>query len=322
MAGARILIRERVLDDLRAMIHDGRLRAGQRLLEADVVRAYGVSRSPAQFALAALCDEHRLVRAAGRGYVVGRALQTTAHAMRAQLHKGTIAAQPGWQRIHSKVEHEVATRILFRSFGIHEERLARRFGVSRTVARDVLTRMHAGGLIIKERGGRWRAERLTPGRVHDLYELRWLLEPPALVDVAPRIPFATWVRMQEQLDVIAHAFPEVRGTDLDRIENDLHVALLRECRNVELVRALRPTQLLLIANRYMFDDYLGIPLGISRASLYEHRKVIALARSGRHEAAAGALREHLEHSLGHWLKRLNRMAAVREPRRPSYVTVE
>jgi len=319
MSSSRHLIRQRVLDELRAMLRDGRLQQGERLLEADIVRAYGVSRSPVQFALESLSNEGYLARASGRGYVVGRSKRTATPGPRAKVTTEAIVSEPGWQRIYAQVEHEVATRILFRSFRIHEERLADHFGVSRTVARDVLSRMHATGLITKDRTGHWRAERITAARIRDLYEIRCLLEPTALLDVAPRVPSATWSEMLAHLDAIARAFPNVRGADVDLAEQQLHVSLLAGCRNHELVRVLRQTQLLLISNRYMVDDYLGAPLGISEAALREHRRVVSLARSGRHEASARALYEHLERSIEPLVARLERLADRREPRRPAYV---
>jgi DNA-binding GntR family transcriptional regulator len=319
MSSSNNLIRQRVLDELRTMLRDGRLQPGQRLLEADVVRAYGVSRSPVHFALESLRVEGRLARAPGRGYVVGRSTRTAGLGARAKVTTEAIISEPGWQRIYAQVEHEVATRILFRSFRIHEERLAEHFHVSRTVSRDVLARMHASGMITKDRGGHWYAERITADRIRDLYEIRRLLEPSALLDVAPRVPPETWSQMLAHLDAIARAFPNIRGADVDLAEQQLHVSLLSGCRNRELVRVLRQTQLLLISNRYLFDDYLGVPLGISEAALHEHRRVVSLARSGRYEAAADALREHLERSFQPFVDRLERIADRREPKRPAYV---
>ncbi len=320
MANEKTLVRDRVLQELRANLQQGGIAPGARLLEADVARAYGVSRSPAHFALQTLMAEGRLKRADGRGYVVpARNGQPARVGTRAQLVLEPIVQEPRWKNIHARVEREIGTRILFRSFGIHEARLADAFGVSRTVARDVLLRMHATGMIGKDHGGRWHAERVTPERIHNLYEMRWLLEPQALRDVGPRTPSSTWKRMLARVKVVMDAFPDVRGSELDAIEHDLHVDLLGGCRNHELLRVLRQTQLLLISNRYMFDDFLGVPSGIAEASLREHRRVLQLGSRGKHDEGAQVLQLHLKRSYQHWLKRLERMAAVREPRRPAYL---
>jgi DNA-binding GntR family transcriptional regulator len=279
-----------------------------------------VSRSPAHYALQTLMEEGRLKRAEGRGYVVPMRNGSSAPAStRAQLLPEPIVQEPAWKTIHAEVEHEIATRILFRSFRIHEAGLATAFGVSRTVARDVLQRMHATGMIGKDHGGRWHAERVTPERIHNLYEMRWLLEPQALRDAGPRTPAPTWSRMLAQVKRVIDAYPDVRGADLEAIEHDLHVDLLGACRNHELSRVLRQTQLLLISNRYMFDDFLGVPSGIAEASLREHRRVLLLGSQGRHDDAARVLELHLKRSCRHWLQRLDRMEGVREPRPPAYV---
>jgi len=320
MANTKTLVRDRVLQELRAHLQQGGIAPGARLLEADVARAYGVSRSPAHYALQTLMGEGRLNRADGRGYVVpARNGQPAPAGTRAQLVLEPIVQEPRWKNIYARVEREIGTRILFRSFGIHEARLADAFGVSRTVARDVLLRMHATGMIGKDHGGRWVAERVTPERIHNLYEMRWLLEPQALRDVGPRTPASTWARMLAHLKVVMDEFPDVRGSELDAIEHELHVELLGACRNQELLRVLRQTQLLLISNRYMFDDFLGVPSGIAEASLREHRRVLQLGRRGKHDEAAQVLQLHLKRSYQHWLQRLERMAAVREPRRPAYL---
>ena len=63
-------IQRRVYLLLRDMIEDGRIAPGEKLLEAQVAKSFGISRSPARIALAALCAEKRVVEGEGRGYRV------------------------------------------------------------------------------------------------------------------------------------------------------------------------------------------------------------------------------------------------------------
>ncbi|MGE3927608.1 MAG: GntR family transcriptional regulator, partial [Lautropia sp.] len=69
-AAANGSIRQRVQAALTAMIREGRLRPGERLLEVRVADAFHISRSPARATLEAMCRERLLTKADGRGYRV------------------------------------------------------------------------------------------------------------------------------------------------------------------------------------------------------------------------------------------------------------
>lgn len=67
---SRTTYTDRVISTLRAAILGGKLPAGRRLLEPDLARELGVSRTPVREALRALEKEGLLQRAPGRGVVV------------------------------------------------------------------------------------------------------------------------------------------------------------------------------------------------------------------------------------------------------------
>ena len=151
-------MRRRVHAMLKSMIADGRIQPGERLLEVKVADAFNVSRSPARATLQALCRERLVRKAQGRGYLVSGSARAESVGRLATLDTVSIHPAPLWEHVYAEVELHLATHILFRSVRLTEEKLAEHYGVSRTVARDVLARMQSVGLVGKDRMGRWIAD--------------------------------------------------------------------------------------------------------------------------------------------------------------------
>ena len=319
---APVSMQQRAYRLLRQMIADGRVRPGERLQEVQVARAFGVSRSPARHALQALVADRLLRPAPGRGYVVAGPARGADAGRLAQLEEVPLAPEPRSERIYRDVERHVCMHVLFRPLRITEERLAEHFGVSRTVARDVLGRLYAIGLVTKSRAGHWRADRVTPRRIRDLYEMRWLLEPQALVQSAPHIPRPALDRIRDSLKKALADFVRTDSATLARLENDLHVEFLSHCPNELLLRTLQHTHLLLVSNQYIFDQYLGIDRKTMLAAMREHLAVVELVRKSDFDGAAALLREHLEVSCGVWLERLAAVSSRKIPDLPPYLGVQ
>lgn len=191
----------RILRALGAEIAHGTLRPGDRLMENRLAHRFGVSRAPARQALGEMASLGLVAPAAApaRGYVVTADAAARA-APYAQPTSDCFTGEttPSWQRIYGDVENALTRRIAFGSWRLVESALGQHFGVSRTVAREVLARLQSRGLVINE-GKRWIAPELTERRVRDLYELRALLEPAALIEVAATAPRAQLDRMCTEL---------------------------------------------------------------------------------------------------------------------------
>lgn len=87
--------------------------------------------------------------------------------------------------IYPKVEQAVASVLMFGRFRINQSTLAEHFGVSRTVAHEILNGLEGVGLARHESNGRWHAGPLTYEKIEEFYEMRWVLEPVALRQAAP-----------------------------------------------------------------------------------------------------------------------------------------
>jgi DNA-binding GntR family transcriptional regulator len=312
-------IGSRVYLMLRDMIGDGRILPGEKLLEAQVARSFGISRSPARSALAALCADKFLVESDGRGYrVAGKPLQGDGGGA-ATLGQMALTSTPQWERMYMAVERELCTRVLFDSVRITEEGLAQHFDVSRTVARDVMARMHSVGVLSKDRIGHWRAERVTAERIGHLFEMRRLLEPAALIQAAP---FVKGVELEGIRDRLVKEIGRSASgrSEMDTAETDLHIDLLAHCPNLEIRQALARTHVLFVPTRYLSDPYLHIPAKLIDNALVEHLQVIDALLDHDPAGAARALGAHLSEAASRWMLRFDLISQLKQPDLPDYLS--
>lgn len=292
---------QRVCDILAGQIRSGQLAAGASLKETGVAALFGISRAPVRQALAELEGRGLIQKAEGRGYIVrgGRSAEAAAAAAALPVR---LLSSPSWEAIYAEVEREIVARIAFASWRVNEAELARAYQVSRTVARDVVGRLQQRGVVRKDDSSRWYAPGLTREHVGELYEMRWLLEPVALVKAAPHVPPELLAQMRGDLErAIANA-RGICGATLDQLETSMHVALLACCRHQTLMQAIALPQSLLIAHRFL---YRWTPrLFETEPFLPEHLEIIDRLERGRPDAAAKALEEHLRVSLDRALARI------------------
>jgi DNA-binding GntR family transcriptional regulator len=304
---------------LKRMLKDGRLQPGERLLEAEVVRAFGISRSPARGALRALHKDRLLLEDGKRGYcVVGKDGKTAAGDRLAVLDAVKITQPRQWERIYHQVEQELLAGMLFSAVRINDLRLAEYYEVSRTVTRDLLARMHGVGLIFKDDAGRFVAPRITPERIRHLFELRVILEPQALLQAAPVVPQRLLEQARDNI-TLALADHPIDSAKFDRAEIDLHSDILSFSPNKEIVHALERTALLFAPTRHLLDPLLGIPMEMIEAALREHMEIIDFLHARKPDRAARALRAHIESAIGRWLPRFEAAAIVKRQTLPCYL---
>ena len=168
---------EVIRDLLAANIDGGRLPVGTRLITAAVADRLGVSRPPVKRALARLEREGRLRYSRKTGYVVGAArdgvepVRLNLHALDLDL-SGPLSPpspQATWERIFQTVESDILNCMPFGTYQISEAGLGDHFSVSRTVIRDVLSRMQDRALISKDRSSHWIAGPLSARMLDDAH---------------------------------------------------------------------------------------------------------------------------------------------------------
>ncbi|SHI13613.1 GntR family transcriptional regulator [Pollutimonas bauzanensis] len=312
-------LQEQTYTLLREMITKGQIQPGDRLMEAQVAHAFGISRSPARHALTLLCKD-KLVEAHGkRGYHVSGKPAGTQHNRMARLELVKLTVPRQWELIYKEVEQDLIIRMLFGSVRINEMRLAQHYDVSRTVTRDLLAHMHGVGMISKDIAGHWVARQVTPERIRHLYELRSILEPQALLGSAPYLPASLLDEFRGNI-LSALENGTIDSAHFDHVENDLHVRALSFCPNKEILGALNRTHFLFGPTRYLTNEFLGIPLELIREAIEEHKEIIDLLIAKKPEQSAQALQKHLSAAVDRWLLRFEITAKMAKLKLPPYLT--
>gem|GEM_PF-2435911 len=311
---------DQVYSRLQNLIHKGDIQPGERLVELQLTRVFGVSRSPVRHALLQLEAEGMIISMGRRGYLVQGVADPDALPRHPPLEDISIDQSRQWERIYALVEQAVLAAVLHNSVRINEVRLAEHYDVSRTVTRDVLARMHGVGIIDKTRSGSWIAERITPEKIRNLYDLRALLEPAALRLVAGDVSVAQIAEARARISGLLQN-SNVDSKSFDQVERDLHIDIIGACPNREIVKALERTHVLFAPTRHLFDPVLSIPLVQIEDALREHSEILELLQRGKGEAAADGLARHLNGAVDRWLGRFGRSLEETTYALPSYLTI-
>jgi DNA-binding GntR family transcriptional regulator len=309
---------------LSANIESGRLPAGTRLFTAAVADRLGVSRPPVKRALALLEKEGSVRQTREHGYVVG-AIDDRTEPVRRNLHlldldlserfSGTLV-QASWERIFEAVEDNVLNCIPFGTYQISEAALGDHFSVSRTVIRDVLSRMHGRGIIAKDRSSHWIAGPLSARMLDEAQEMRRLLEPSALGSALPHLGRGELAAMRERVRATLETGAVVSQETIDTLETDLHAGCIEPVRNRRLAETVRQSQLSLVVNR-LFGTYIGVH--DETEMLMEHRLVFDHLILGDRGGAEAAHRHHLDADHSRARARLKVLSVFSEPEIAPYL---
>jgi DNA-binding GntR family transcriptional regulator len=261
-----------------------------------------------------------IVRDETRGYLVGGGPRAPGRVIPAlDISSATLELFRGrteWQKIWDRVQDDLIACMPFGRYKVVEMTMATYYGVSRTVTRDLLARLETLGLIEREGRSQCYLRQLTPELMTELYEVRCLLEPAALLQAAPCHRKETLEHMRAELLDAEHRYPDVPAADFASYEDHLHVASTEDCPNRSLLDAVRRSQMLVLATNRLIPLYLGMPS--SEPFFAEHRLVVELLLNDAAEAAALALEAHLKSAVR---KQHLRLAELRkhEPRVPPYL---
>ena len=315
---------ELVREVLSVNIENGRLPAGTRLYAAAVADRLGVSRPPVKRALKLLEGEHRIRHTSAHGYVVGD-IEGASEPLRVNLHlldldlSGRLSGnlvQASWERIFEAVEDDVLDCIPFGTYQISEAALGDHFSVSRTVIRDVLSRLHSRGIIAKDRTSHWIAGPMSARMLDEAHEIRRLLEPSALASAMGYIDRALLTTLRERVRLTLEKGGEVSQDAIDSFEQDLHVTCIEMVRNRRLAETVRHSQISLVINR-LFGTYIGVH--DETEMLMEHRIVFDHLILGDKDGAPAALRYHLDADHERSRARLKVLSVFSEPEIAPYL---
>ena len=301
LLGASPRLYERAIDTVADRVKRGILPTGAQITESMLAEQLGIGRAPARRALVELEGRGVVERSKGRGYrVLGGEVLSKQKADRessADAESVPLLSLPSWERIYGEIENEIVARIPFGDWRVNEMKLARHYLVSRTVARDVVGRLQQQGLLRKDESSRWIAPALSHRRIGELYEVRAILEPVALIKAVPKISPALLEDMRAKLEAALPEANDIVGATLDGLEQDMHVTLLQHCGNLALMQAITLPQSLLIAHRFLYR-WTPRLFAAREPFLLEHLEIVGRLQEGDAIAAADALKRHLLEACG------------------------
>jgi DNA-binding GntR family transcriptional regulator len=278
------------------------------------------SRAPVQRALQRLEADGLIHRFEGRGYLVGPPGAET-QPVRVDIKSlgltvpqevdEALQSRSSWERIYETVESDVAACVVFGQYRIIEIELARHFSVSRTVVRDVLSRLQERGLVRKNQSSHWIAGPLTAQSIRDHFALRRLLEPQALVSAAPLLDRSRLAEVFEAFRAKEAEPGPTPGENLEALETLLIDTCVLTTPNEMLAGTIRDNLLPVLASERLLRQ-LGLPS--DRTVITEHRLIVELLLFGAVDAAAAMLASHLDAAMNRNIAQMKIVAVIPEPR--------
>jgi DNA-binding GntR family transcriptional regulator len=174
---------------------------------------------------------------------------------------------------------------------IQERKLAEHLAMSRTPLRDALLMLEGEGLLVRQQGRGLQVKLLALEDFMENLYIRRQLEPEAARAAAGRIPDAVLADLAGRLDGL---IGEARsGTAPDRalareVDNDLHDLIADAAGNRQMAAIVRN-----LRRQTVMFDLRSVPERLE-ATCAEHLALVAALRQGAGDAAADAMRRHLD----------------------------
>lgn len=318
-------LHKRVHHGLTALMERRAFPNGLVLLEGPIAAYFGVSRVPVRKALADLAERGVIRKFRGRGYLVDPEKRNPAP-LRLAFQTLDLPARPTgdfgsqrkyeWQRVYDGIAEDVAQCLLFGTYQIREAGLCERYGISRTVVREVLGRLMTRGIIDKDRRSHWICGPFTAKATSEQYQMRMILEPAALRECAETGGLPDVERMIARLDEVRSRGSASSSTGMSELEDDLHGAMFQSCANGRLKASILQNQLALSVNQTFYRHF-GVSAG--EPMFDEHRRILILIASREIDRALKALVGHLEAARDRAQARLKVLAVIEEPDLPPFL---
>ena len=309
-----------VRDLLAARIAAGDLAEGAVLKESSIATQLGISRAPVRRALDMLRSEGVIRAAEGQGFVIGQGepQALSPRELNEILSDGDekLDRSASWERIFAEISAEVMTAMPFGTYRIQEAELGDYHHVSRTVAREVLWRLMDRRLIEKNRKSHWIVGQMTARDIRDTLEMRQLLEPCALGQVAGQLDPDWLAALAERIELAIAGFPACGGAAIDEIEFAMFQQMYEGLRNVRMLASLRRNQLSLWVARLFRQHF---PIRDDRAALHAYGEIVHHLRGGSVDVAQVLLRSHLIRLTPLALARLRVLSVLPPPRTVPYL---
>jgi DNA-binding GntR family transcriptional regulator len=269
------------------LLHEQGVGAGYHLVELDLCRAFGVSRTPIRGALRLLEQKGALESRANRGFILRR----------------TVTEPPEIEKVnpHDEEDQELIVAIArARNTGelpdqCTQQEMLRIFGVKLATLVRVLRRLQELGLVERKAGNGWRFIPSIDSRraQDDSYAFRRIIEPAGLVQPGFELD-RDWIAKsrREHLAFRKRRWRDTLAVEFYQMNSDFHEQLARCSGNQYILNAVQQQNLL-----RSFLNYHWVH-GVERvhASIDEHLTIMDALEAADNERARALMLEHLSSS--------------------------
>ena len=256
---------------------------GHHLVELDLCRSFGVSRTPVRGALKLLAAEGAVTARAGRGFVLAKIPvpsqdETSAEAEDdARLFAALAAARAAGKLADQFTQQEVV----------------RRFDAKLGSVMAVLRQLAELGLVERKPGNGWAFVADAPRVLNESYAFRRALEPQMLLQPGFRLDRAWAERARSQHQKLRKkAWRAGDGVSFHAVNADFHAQLARCSGNRVMQKAVeRQNQL----RQFLIGQW-DYPADQVHSAIDDHLEILAALEAGYADKAAALMLHHLTQS--------------------------
>ncbi len=173
---------------------------------------------------------------------------------------------------------------------LRDRAIAEEMGVSRTPVREALHKLQSEGLTEPRGRSGWVVTDFTVQDVHELFQLRILLEPEGLRVLEKSPDPAKIEELATYFSSFSHPIPLESHPFYFQQDDDFHMALVRCSGNARLISYYELLKVHINRGRYILS---GSSVERMEETLDEHRAVIDAMLAGDFAQARNALVQHL-----------------------------
>ncbi|MFD9896561.1 GntR family transcriptional regulator [Mesorhizobium sp. UC22_110] len=269
-------LQERIRNQLQAEFFTG-IQVGERINEAEIASALGVSRTPVRQALMQLQREGIVSYEPNRGFRLVEAVQRDAE-------------QAGALSLDEKVMRDMALGLL--DGVISERALLGRYGATQGALTSTLRRLMRDQLAEPSPGRGWIFADVGAAALEDGYRLRQIIEPAAILSDRYQVDEAALQALDAEHVRAIEAMETMDSRRLFELDAKFHLMVAQGTGSASLVAAIARQN-----NIRRVNEYLGFGRAERiRQSMVEHRGIMAALRAAEYQVAAALMRMHLQTS--------------------------
>ena len=270
---------QKILKSLR----DENAQPGHHLVELDLCKVFGVSRTPIRGALKLLAAEGVLNPRAGRGFVLAK--------LPLASKEEPASEDDEDRRLFDALARARGAGKLADAFT--QQEIVRRFHAQLGIVMEVLRRLQELGLIERKSGHGWAFAGDSARLLNESYAFRRALEPQILLQPGFKLDRAWAEKTRGLLQKLRRKpWRAGDGASFHAVNADFHEQLARSSGNRTMLKAIENQNQL----RHFLIGHWDYPMEQVHSAIDDHLEILAALESGYADKAAALMLHHLTQS--------------------------